>query len=124
MYSCNNANNREGNAMKSMKEFNEYIDSMRDDILLEYRAGNHERDDWADIVHEYADGSQHVIYTGMAWELVNMVRRCDGALFDDAESGLDNLEVESLDINRMMTLMAYECIYQQLMLALNDEVEG
>jgi hypothetical protein len=108
--------------MENMKEFNEYIDSMRDDILTEYRLGNNTRDDWCDIVHEYADGSQYVIYYGMAWELVNMVRRCDGALFDDAQLGLDGFG-DSQDINQMMTRLAYECIYQQLMLALNDAID-
>ena len=106
--------------MKNMKEFNEYIDILRDDIMTEYRLGNHDRNDWPDIVHEYADGSQYVIYTGMAWDLVNMVRQCDGDLFDDAERGL---EVDVLDVHRIMTIMAYECIYQQLMLALNDAAE-
>lgn len=106
--------------MENMKEFNEYIDMLRDDILTEYRLGNNDRDDWCDIVHEHADSSQYVIYHGMAWELVNMVRRCDGALFDDAERGL---ETEGMDLNRIISVMAYECIYQQLMLALNDAME-
>jgi len=108
--------------MENMKEFNSYIDSMRDDILTEYRLGNNDRDDWCDIVSEHADGSQYVIYTGMAWELVNMVRRCDGALFEDAQLALDGFG-DSQDINQMMTILAYECIYQQLMLALNDAID-
>jgi len=106
--------------MENMREFNEYIDSMRDDILTEYRLGNNTRDDWCDIVHGFADGSQYVIYYGMAWELVNMVRRCDGALFDDAERGL---ETDGMDLNRIISVLAYECIYQQLMLALNDAID-
>jgi hypothetical protein len=62
----------------------------------------------------------------MAWDLVNMVRKYDGALFDDAQLALDNLgysDYDSNDINRIMSLLAYECIYQQLMLALNESTE-
>ena len=109
--------------MENMKEFNEYIDTLRDDVLTEYRLGNNDRDDWPDIVHEHADSSQYVIYHGMAWDLVNMVRRCDGSLFDDAQLALDGAGFECFDVNRVMSLLAYECIYQQLMLALNDAME-
>ena len=49
-----------------------------------------------------------------------MVRRCDGALFDDAERGL---ETDGMDLNRIISVLAYECIYQQLMLALNDAID-
>jgi len=109
--------------METMKEFNDYIDILRDDILAEYRLGNHDRNDWHDIVHEHADGSQYVIYTGMAWDLVNMVRKCDNDLFQDAQIALDGMGYDDSDINRSIALLAYECIYQQLMLALNDAVE-
>ena len=106
--------------MDNMKEFNEYTDSMRDDILTEYRLGNNTQDDWSDIVHEHASSSQYVIYHGMAWDLVNMVRKSDGALLSDAEMAIDEVNT---DIHDIMSLLAYECIYQQLMLALNDAVE-
>ncbi len=110
--------------MENMKEFNEYIDMMRDEILTEYRSGNNDRDDWSDIVHEHADGSQYVIYYGMAWELVNMVRKYDYALFEDAQQGLYGLELECSEVNKAMSILAYEVIYQQLMLALNDSMEA
>lgn len=109
--------------MDNMKEFNEYINLMRDDILTEYHLGNNTRNDWPDIVHEHADGSQYVIYHAMAWDLVNMVRKCDGALLSDAEMVIDDVNPDTMSIYAMMSLLAYECIYQQLMLALNDAVE-
>lgn len=109
--------------MNNMHEFNEYINTMRDDILTEYKLGNNDKDDWCDIVHEYVDGSQYVIYTGMAWDLVNMVRKCDGSLLSDAEMAIDDISPDTSSIHDMMSLLAYECIYQQLMLALSDATE-
>ena len=38
-----------------------------------------------DLIHEYADGHQYVIYTGQAWDLVNLIRDADSELFFAAE---------------------------------------
>jgi hypothetical protein len=54
----------------------------------------------------------------MAWDLVNMIRLADHSLFEDAEGLLENNTFDSLQSH--ITMMAYEIIYQQLMLALQE----
>jgi hypothetical protein len=98
--------------MKNFKEFNDYIDL----LASEYKYSGH--DDIIDYCHEAADSSEHVIYNGMAWDLVNMMRLADHAIFEDAELILENNTFDSLQSH--ITAMAYEIIYQQLNLALNE----
>jgi hypothetical protein len=98
--------------MNNLKEFNDYIDF----LASEFKYSGHE--DFSDYCHEAADGSQYVIYNGMAWDLVNMIRLADHAIFDDAELILENDNFDSLQSH--ITAMAYEIIYQQLMLALQE----
>jgi hypothetical protein len=61
-----------------------------------------------------------VIYYGMAWDLVTMMRHADSALFNDAEDAAFDYGIEFESANHMMTLIAYELIYQHIMLTLND----
>ena len=71
--------------INNIQDFDNYIDSLCDDVWINYKAQLNDQDDWHDIAHELADGSQYVIYYGMAWDLVTMIRRCDFSLFNDAE---------------------------------------
>ena len=58
----------------------------------------------------------------MAWDLVTMIRHADSSLFNDAEDAAFNYGVEFESANQMMTLIAYELIYQAIMLTLNDKL--
>ena len=107
--------------MKNLIEFDNYIDSLCDDIWFNYEHGLNDQDDWHDIAHEVADSSQYVIYYGMAWDLVTMMRHQDSALFNDAEDAAFNWGIEFESANQMMTMIAYELIYQAIMLTLNDK---
>ena len=98
--------------MKNIVEFNDYIDL----LASEFKYSGH--DDFSDYCHEAADGSQYVIYNGMAWDLVNMIRLADYSLFEDAEMMLENDTFDSLQSH--ITMMAYEIIYQQLSLAIQE----
>lgn len=107
--------------MNNLKEFDNYIDSLCDDVWFNYEHDLNDQDDWHDITHELADSSQYVIYYGMAWDLVTMMRQQDPALFNDAEDAAFDHGVEFESANQMMTLIAYELIYQAIMLTLNDK---
>lgn len=94
-------------------EFNDYIDTLVSDYDREAY------DYFGDYCHEAADSSQYVIYNGMAWDLVNMIRIADYDLFNDAEIALEGMEFKTLQEN--ITAMAYEIIYQQLSLAIQEK---
>jgi hypothetical protein len=96
--------------MNNLKEFNDYIDL----LASEFKYSGH--DDFSDYCHEAADSSQHVIYNGMAWDLVNMIRLADHSIFDDAERFME----PQPDLQAYITTMAYEMIYQQLSLAIQE----
>ena len=107
--------------MNNLQDFESYIDSLCDDVWINYKAQLNDQSDWHDIAHELADGSQYVIYYGMAWDLVTMMRHADSALFNDAEDSAFDYGIEFKSANHMMTLIAYELIYQHIMLTLNDK---
>lgn len=107
--------------MNNLQDFDSYIDSICDDIWINYKADLNNQDDWPDIAHECADGSQYVIYYGMAWDLVTMMRHHDFSSFDSAEDAAFNYGIEFESANQMMTLIAYELIYQHIMLTLNNK---
>ena len=98
------------------KEFNEYIDSLADDYCAE------DYEDFSDYCHECADGSEFVIYYGCAWSLVYMIKQYDSALLMDAEIALSDYKDGDLSIDAIMTTLAYECIYQQLSLAIQEKM--
>lgn len=99
------------------KEFNQYIDT----LASEYMAYKGDYDCFEDYLHQTADGSEYVIYYGKAWDLVNMIRLNDYDMYQDAQSVIyDSYGNEFLDLHRHMALMAYECIYQTLSLAIQD----
>lgn len=102
-------------SINNLKEFNAYIDL----LASEWKYGEQ---DLHDFCHEQADGSEHVIYYGNAWDLVNMVRKADSSLLDDAELAIENGMVTG--IHETMSLLAYELIYQQLSLAVQELEEA
>ena len=106
--------------MNNLQDFDSYIDSLCDDVWLNYKVQLNDQSDWYDIAHELAEGSQYVIYYGMAWDLVTMIRRCDFSLFDSAEDASFTHGIEFESANQLMTTIAYELIYQRIMLTLND----
>jgi len=106
--------------MNNLQDFDNYIDSLCNDVWINYKAQLNDQDDWHDIAHELADGSQYVIYYGMAWDLVTMMRQQDYSLYDCAEDSSFNYGVEFESANQMMSLIAYEIIYQHIMLTLNN----
>jgi hypothetical protein len=94
--------------LNNLKDFNEYINSLASKWDSEQ--------DLHDFCHEQSDSSEHVIYYGKAWDLVNMIRIYDYSLLDEADSVLEYSEFES--INQAMTLLANKIIYQSLSLSL------
>jgi hypothetical protein len=98
------------------KEFNDYIDQ----LTAEYYAEDYE--DFSDYCHECADGSEYVIYYGNAWELVNMIRMSDYSILEDAQFAMSDFDIKESSINSIMSLLAYECIYQQLSLAIQEKL--
>jgi hypothetical protein len=101
--------------INNLKDFNAYID-----LLASEWDGVQ---DLHDFCHEQADGSEYVIYYANAWDLVTMMRLSDRSILDDAELALENMSMsDSLDTT--MCLLAYEIIYQQLSLAVQELEEA
>ena len=110
--------------MNNLQDFDSYIDSLCGDVLINYKAQLNDQTDWPDIAHELAEGRQYVIYYGMAWELVTMMRHHDFSSYDSAEDAAFNSGIEFESANQMMTLIAYELIYQAIMLTLNNNFDN
>lgn len=98
------------------KDFNDYIDQ----LAAEYNPDEYEY--FGDYCHECADSSEHVIYYGKSWELVNMMRVSDYSILEDAEFALSDFDSKELSINSIISTLAYECIYQQLSLAIQEKL--
>ena len=90
--------------MKNYKEYLDYCKNLALDISEDYTLDEIEV---TDRIHEIADGCTHVIYYAKAWDLVNMMRICNGQLFNQAvEDAEDYLSFDG-DINKQITLIAY-----------------
>ena len=94
------------------QEFISYIDTLAADY------DESQYDYFGDYCHECADGSEHVIYYGKAWELVNMIRLSDYSRIESAELAIEH-ELRK-DINGIMSQLAYELIYQELSAAIQE----
>lgn len=98
--------------IKTLRDLNAYIDVLASDWDGEQ--------DLHDFCHEQADGSEYVIYYGKAWQLVDMIRWNDRSIFDAAEDAAFNHGTTFESADQMMTLIAYEIIYQELSLAVQE----
>lgn len=98
--------------INNLRDLRAYIDLLASDWDGEQ--------DLHDFCHEQADGSEYHIYYGKAWQLVNMVRFDDRSIFDAAEDGAFNHGITFESADQMMTLIAYEVIYQELSLAVQE----
>lgn len=95
--------------MKNYKEYIDYCQRLAEDVNDSYSNDI----DVNDRIFELADGNEYVIYTGKAWELVNMIRECNSELFDDAvETVQDNdyCGIYDGDIHKHMILIAFTLI--------------
>ena len=91
--------------MKNYKEYLDYCQRLAEDVNDSY---SDDIDDINQAIHEIADGCSHVIYYSKAWDLVNMMRVCNGQLFNQAiEDVQDEYCSFGNDINKHMTLIAY-----------------
>lgn len=90
-------------------EFIEEVESAARDIVEESKEYDSDVDD---LVWQFADGHQWVIYTGMAWDLCDMMRRCHSDLFNQAESDFEDCGGcgDDFSVDRAMTLIAFHLI--------------
>ena len=91
-------------------EFIEEVESAARDIVEESKEYETDVDD---LVWQFADGHQWVIYTGQAWDLCDMMRRCHSDLFDQAESDFEDCGGcgDNVTADRVMTLIAFHLIH-------------
>jgi len=86
-------------------QLDEYCAECADDILSEAP----DRDTALDMAHEYADGSQYVIYTWRAHAL------CAGCNTDRGESFLEDVgQPDGATYDQLATLIAYGEIYARI----------
>lgn len=102
-------------SIKTYNEFKAYIDS----LALDWDG----EQDLHDFCHQQADSSEYVIYYGNAWQLVDLLRWNCRSMFDSAEDAAFNTGVEITSSDQLMTLIAYELIYQDLSLAVQEKQE-
>lgn len=101
----------------------EYTDLMNTYIETAYEElKQDDTRDLEDIVHEIADGSQHVIYYGKAWDFVSFVRFADLYEYTEAQDILEN-NVETADLDTLITQMAYWLIYNIVRGAVEEKLE-
>tara|TARA_R100000664_G_scaffold34208_1_gene55074 strand:- start:5402 stop:5734 length:333 start_codon:yes stop_codon:yes gene_type:complete len=107
--------------MKSYKHFLDYCAELAQDII-----DQGEGDDPHDAIHECADNSQHVIYHGRAWDLVDLVRRCHGELLNDAEARAEEagLPLDEFSLNSLMSCLAFHILALGIEKALSEKLAG
>ena len=100
-------------------EFIEEVESAAREIVAESKEYGTEVDE---LAWQYADGHQWVIYTGMSWDLCDMMRRCHSDLFNQAESDFEDLGgmKHCDDVDRAMTLIAFHLMYNGIRDALAE----
>ena len=91
-------------------EFCEEVESAARDIVAESKEYGSDVDE---LVWQFADGHQWVIYTGMAWDLCDRMRRGNSDLFNYAESDFEDCGGcgEDFSVDRAMTLIAFHLIH-------------
>jgi len=87
-------------------EFIEEVESAARDIVAESKEYDSDVDD---LAWQFADGHQWVIYTGQAWDLCDMMRRCHSDLFNQAERDFEDCGGcgDDFSVDRAMTLIAF-----------------
>lgn len=80
--------------------------------------------DLEDIVHEIADGSQHVIYYGKAWDFVSFVRFADLDEYVEAQEMINDIGGNTTDLDTLMTQTAYWLIYNIVRGAVEERLES
>ena len=65
---------------------------------------------------------KYVIYYTMAWDLVNKMRTWDRSVFDSADSVICFEDFDSMD--KAMCAIAYEILYQELSLAVQEKLDS
>lgn len=110
-------NLKEKHTMKTHIEFLDYIEDLAEDIANTTT----DREEVYDLVWEYADSSEHVIYYGKAHDLVHLVRNWNSSLYNDAEAELEELTCggEPMSYDKHATVLAF-CIIR---LELHKRVE-
>lgn len=103
-------------------EFIREVESAARDIVAESKEYKSDVDD---LVWQFADGHQWVIYTGQAWDLCDMMRRCHSDLFNQAESDFEDCGGcgEDWTVDCAITLIAFHLIHNGVRDALAELLE-
>lgn len=98
------------------KELNEYCNMLAEEIMLEVK--NYDGDQF-DLAHQYADGSEYVIYYAKAHDL------CQNCSTDNGEEWLSEVGAgESPTYDSIATVIAYGEIYTRILNRINEiEIE-
>lgn len=103
-------------------EFIEEVESAARDIVAESKEYGSDVDE---LVWQFADGHQWVIYTGMAWDLCDVMRRCHSDLFNQAESDFEDCGGcgDNVTADRVMTLIAFHLMHNGIRDAVAELLE-
>ena len=107
--------------MKNHIEYLDYVEGIAKDILDETT----DRERAEELVWEYADSSQHVVYYSRAHDLVHLVRNWDSSLYNDAQDEVEDLiGGEFLDYDTYATKLAFSILRIHLSQLVNDQIEN
>ena len=103
-------------------DFIEEVESAARDIVAESKEYGTDVDE---LVWQFANDHQWVIYTAQAWDLCDMMRRCHSDLFNQAESDFEELGGcgDDYSVDRAMTLIAFHLIHNGVRDALAELLE-
>ena len=107
--------------MLTNRKLDEYCASIAQDIMADVKSNERGMDDAYDMAHEYADGSEYVIYYAKAHELC---QNCDTDNGEDFLTGISDQNVPR-SYDDMAALIAYGEIHHRIYAALSElEDEG
>ncbi len=103
-------------------EFIEEAESAARDIVAESKEYGSDVDE---LVWQFADGHEWVIYTARAWDLCDMMRRCHSDLFSQAESDFEDCGGcgDDFNVDRAMTLIAFHLMHNGIREAVEELAE-
>lgn len=105
----------------NIKEYSNTYNGLVDDVLAEIPE---DFDHAMDLLHEFVDGSQHVIYYEKAWDLVKYLRDNEPLELQEYESLAAELGREPFEsLNHYCTVIAYWALFEPARSLLEKELE-
>ena len=105
----------------NIKEYSNIYNGLVDDVLAEQPETF---DDAMELLHQFVDGSQYVIYYAKAWEMVKYLRDNEPCMLQEYESLAADVGTEAFEsLNHYCTVIAYWALFEPARSLLEKELE-